>query len=160
MMKALFFHNPHQKESRDLLFELNDPRIEVIDFMVARNTYYFRGTPAVRIGTETGVAWQKSVDLTVEEIQEAIAQARELSLVITPTEITVDTPVAVEAIAYDISGQVASLPLDVKIVVDDNTEISSGIAEITFEDPGVYRIRAMGSVSIPAEMEVVVNASI
>jgi len=47
-----FIHNPHQKESREMLQELlNDPEIspqlEVIDFMEARKMYSFRATPTL-----------------------------------------------------------------------------------------------------------------
>ncbi|HHX27924.1 MAG TPA: hypothetical protein GX716_02820 [Firmicutes bacterium] len=158
MMKALFFHNPHQKESRDLLSQLGDLPVEVMDFMKARNTYFFRGTPAVRIGTEEAVAWEKPIDLTKEEILDAMAQARELKITVTPEEPTVGVPAVLEVTAYDISGQPASLPSDLRVFIDD-TELSGAEAEVTFTDPGVYRVKATAEMSVPAILEVTVRAS-
>ena len=71
-----FIHNPHQRESRDLLQQLlNDPEIssqlEVIDFMEARKKLRFRATPTLWKIDNDKITVELEEKFTVEDVKKA-----------------------------------------------------------------------------------------
>lgn len=158
-MRALFFHNKYDAASRALLTSL-EGLVEVVDFMEARDTYRFRGTPCVWIGgyTPEDRLWQKSVDVTLQDVQDALGRVRELRIS-GPSSCGIGTR-TYTVTALDYEGKPASLPEgttlsigDQSVPVDpDDPELS-----VTFADPGVYTLKVAGKESVPSALEVVVG---
>lgn len=161
-MKAIFFNNPHDKVSRELLQECLAlcPGLEVMDFMDGRNLYRFQGTPAVRIGTDTEAIWEKAIDLTAEEVAQAVSGARELRLSVTPQTLLAGQTANITVQACNFAGEQDSLPQGLRIEIGepDPLIMEGGEAQAAFADPGIYRIRAVAPLSFSTSMEVTVNA--
>lgn len=80
-----FIHNPHQKESIEMLQQLlNDPEIspqlEVIDFMEARKKYKFRATPTFWKVENEKITVELDENFTVEDVKNAKAISKDIEL--------------------------------------------------------------------------------
>lgn len=162
-MRIIFFHNKHEKASRDLLAQLQGayPSAEIMDFMQAREAYLFQGTPCVWIGGDTSQeeAWQKAVDVTLQDVQDALARVREL-LISGATACGIGAQ-TYTVTALDFNGNPASLPEDTVLTIGDQVIPIDPVdprVMVTFSDPGIYAFLITGTDCAKVYQEVVVVA--
>jgi len=159
-MRIVYFHNEHDKASRDLLTQCQAfyPNLEVIPFMQGRSEYWFRGTPAIWVGCDQAeeCLWRKEVDVTFQDFQDALDTYFEL-VIVGPEAATVNTPCEYSVACINAFGNAKPLPIDLSISLGEQI-IADSTFELTFTDPGTYAILVTGTNCAKIYKEVVVVA--
>lgn len=159
-MKMILFHNPYERVSRQLLNVLQQIYpIEIINFMKARDQYWFQGTPCVWIGGDSPEkeAWSKCIDVTVEDVVEALGFIRELHIE-GIFEGEVGDTITYTIRSTDFEGTNRALPPNTTITIGEQVlMLEANQVTITFEFPGIYSLHVAGNNAVPVLREVIIH---
>ena len=167
MARIFFIHNEHDKASRDLLDELQvaHPEVEVVDFMDVREFVRIQGTPSVILlptsapGISGFVCWQKDINPTLADIEDALTKARVLSLTSDKAQVLAGEQFTLTVTAVDLDGNPASIPADTIIGVSGFESIpdAQGRVTVTSNAAGVAECVAYSDFARSGYCEVVVD---
>lgn len=167
MGKITFIHNPHDRDSRDLLDEVRaaHPETQVLDFMDVRESVWFQGTPSVILLPSSApqisdfICWQKDINVELADIDDALGKARVLTLTSNKAAVALDEEFTLTVTAVDLDGNPASVPNDTVITVAGIEALpdEQGRVTVTSAAVGVAQALAYSDYARASVCKVVVN---